>query len=648
MRLLASTIGCALAGLTVAGIGARAPMQTPPVFRGGTEVVSVDVTVRSNGQAVGGLRAGDFVVRDNDVVQQIEAVDATAMPLDVTILADASGGSSGAWSNGTSAARTRSLVERNVETIAAMLRPEDRLRVLAIDTYASLVLPLQPAHQPVALRSLTSQGLSSAYDGLIAAMLAPVEPGRRHLIVAWTKAVDTISAADAEQVRDVARQSDAVVHVVQRDFAASDGPNPLYREVRRTWRPFMRNDPSLLTDVASLSGGTFHGLGAFGDVSAADAFKPIFDEFRRGYVLRYSPRGVSRGGWHEIKVTVPRLPDAVIHARRGYAGAAAASAPSSSGRGVAASPPMRSLADTFDRGDVPAMRAALRSTSNLRSVIHAYADEGAMWAAAPKHEAIFVLELARAGVLSADAGTRDEALMVLGRQHDLVREPLGSDAFECTWYEAEAAVLASRALAIQAIDATTSAIARCPDTSGLVLARAVATDALWSTANARTAAERAGRKPIASPADVLARYDEAIAKQESAAEAGVRSAWLDYRIGNYADAMARLDAADRQPADRVVRFFGQFVRGQVQQARSESDAAEAAYRSALVSWPGAQSARVSLMTLLLTRGERDEAERLAEDVQAAPDSQIDPWWIYWQGAYRGFDGLMATLTELAR
>jgi hypothetical protein len=98
----------------------------------------------------------------------------------------------------------------------------------------------------------------------------------------------------------------------------------------------------------------------------------------------------------------------------------------------------------------------------------------------------------------------------------------------------------------------------------------------------------------------------------------------------------------------VVRFFGQFVRGQVQQARGENEAAEAAYRGALVSWPGAQSARVSLMTLLLTRGERDEAERLAEDVQAAPDSQIDPWWIYWQGAYRGFDGLMATLAELAR
>lgn len=647
MKPLVAAIAAGVAVLFVARVAARVQTQTPPMFRGATEVVSVDVTVRSGGEAVGGLRAEDFVVRDNNVVQQVEAVDAAAMPLDVTILADASGGSSGAWSNGTSAARTRTLVERNVETIAAMLRPEDRLRVMAIDTYASLVLPLQPAHQPVAIRSVTSQGLSSAYDGLIAAMLAPVEPGRRHLIVAWTKAVDTISAADAEQVRDVARQSDAVVHVVQRDFAPSDGPNPLYRDVRRTWRPFLRNDPSLLTDVASLSGGTFHGFGAFGDVSAADAFTPIFDEFRRGYVLRYSPRGVSRSGWHEIQVSVPRLPAAVIHARRGYAGVAAPRS-SLSNRGVATSSPVRSIAETFERGDVPATRAALRSTSNLRGLIRAYADEGALWAALPRREAAFVLELVSAGILSADAATRDDALKLLGRQHDLVRQPLGADTFECAWYDAEAAVLASRALAIQTIDATTSALARCPDAPSLVLARAVATDALWSTANARAAAARAGRKPVASPADVLARYDEAASRPDVAAEAGIRSAWLDYRIGNYADALVRLDAADRQPADRVVRFFGQFVRGQVQQARGESDVAEAAYRSALVSWPGAQSARVSLMTLLVTHGQRGEAEQLADAIQAAPDSQIDPWWVYWQGSYRGFDGLMATLAELAR
>jgi hypothetical protein len=54
------------------------------------------------------------------------------------------------------------------------------------------------------------------------------------------------------------------------------------------------------------------------------------------------------------------------------------------------------------------------------------------------------------------------------------------------------------------------------------------------------------------------------------------------------------------------------------------------------------------MTLLVTHGQRGEAEQLADAIQAAPDSQIDPWWVYWQGSYRGFDGLMATLAELAR
>ena len=38
----------------------------------------------------------------------------------------------------------------------------------------------------------------------------------------------------------------------------------------------------------------------------------------------------------------------------------------------------------------------------------------------------------------------------------------------------------------------------------------------------------------------------------------------------------------------------------------------AAFRAALQAWPGAQSARVALMTLLVVRGNREEAAALAE------------------------------------
>ena len=79
-----------------------------------------------------------------------------------------------------------------------------------------------------------------------------------------------------------------------------------------------------------------------------------------------------------------------------------------------------------------------------------------------------------------------------------------------------------------------------------------------------------------------------------------------------------------------------------------SDDAVAAYRSALVTWPGAQAARVALMTLLLARGESGEAEKLAEAVQAAPERDIDPWWAYEQGDFRMLQSLLAMLRRSGR
>jgi hypothetical protein len=48
------------------------------------------------------------------------------------------------------------------------------------------------------------------------------------------------------------------------------------------------------------------------------AFKKALEDFQHSYVLRYSPRGVDREGWHELSVSVPKLPMATIRARHGY------------------------------------------------------------------------------------------------------------------------------------------------------------------------------------------------------------------------------------------------------------------------------------------------------------------------------------------
>ena len=62
-------------------------------------------------------------------------------------------------------------------------------------------------------------GLSSTYDALVAAMSRVAEPDRRHLVIAWVKALDSMSAV---------RRSQAV-----REYEAHRYSGALSSDVRR-------------------------------------------------------------------------------------------------------------------------------------------------------------------------------------------------------------------------------------------------------------------------------------------------------------------------------------------------------------------------------------------------------------------------------
>ena len=53
------------------------------------------------------------------------------------------------------------------------------------------------------------------------------------------------------------------------------------------------------------------------------------------------------------------------------------------------------------------------------------------------------------------------------------------------------------------------------------------------------------------------------------------------------------------------------------------------------------------MTLLVNRGERDEAAALAEAAQTASENEFDPWWTYWLGDFPSYPALLDKLRELA-
>jgi hypothetical protein len=177
------------------------------------------------------------------------------------------------------------------------------LRVIAIATGVDEVVAMTPPTGDLDLRGLKAGGFTSTNDGLVYALLWPTEVDRRHLVIALTDGVDTQSTLDSSTVVDAAARARAVFHLI-----LVDGLGPLMSGWQRSAR-------DAVVEAAKRSGGTIHDLRR-----ASSDFKRIFDDFRASYVLRYSPEGVRREGWHDVKVGV-RVPDAsklTIRAKQGY------------------------------------------------------------------------------------------------------------------------------------------------------------------------------------------------------------------------------------------------------------------------------------------------------------------------------------------
>jgi VWFA-related protein len=654
----------ASAAVAAAGSG-QSPQQ--PVFRSGTDVVTVDVAVREGGTPVGGLTAKDFVLLDNGVAQTIDSVEMEAVAVDVSILIDANEDVAGSVA----------ALNRQVPSVAALLRAGDRIRVSAINGRVIDVLRAQPAAAASAQAPvLKAEGLSSAYDGLAAALLRAVDPARRHIIVALTNGIDAMSTLDAAAVREIARRSPAVLHIMQVDVAReSNSPDAspdvrwssarerlqrrqcgligLCRPTRNFWRPYDQKEFDVLKEAAEATGGALHVPGIF--TSAAGTFRKVLGDYRRSYLLRYTPQGVAREGWHEIAVSVPAHPSYTVHARRGYAvdrtpepdGSAAR--PPIDAPATLLIPPRQidAMVDAYNRADYGGLEKELARATNAAGVIAEFRKAGNPWPANPGREAAMVIELADAALRTRRVQARDAARDLLRSHRVLVRHPLGPDAFERHWLWAAVASLQGSNEPDLLREFADYALTRFPDEPRFALARAFAAD------RSRAFADPGGRDGAAQAAhvrEVTERYDAAARYEQTAAEARVRKAFFLHRIERHADALAELDAVDGASADRdaMTAYLRRVFRGRVLEALARFDEARAAYQSAHDLRPSAQSPQVALMRLLVRAGEREAAEALATAIQTAPAEAFDPWWVYWLGDYRHYGSAILTLREHTR
>jgi hypothetical protein len=143
-------------------------------------------------------------------------------------------------------------------------------------------------------------------------------------------------------------------------------------------------------------------------------------------------------------------------------------------------------------------------------------------------------------------------------------------------------------------------------------------------------------------------YEAAAVFSESRAEARIRAAWLSFRTGQASGGLDLLNSLADPPAEPSVRYLGDLVRGEILRSLGRPEDAMAAYRAALRTWPGAQSAQVALMTLLVAQGALSEAGTIAAGVGTPSTQAPDPWWFYWLGAVRDYPDLAAAVRAMAQ
>lgn len=268
------------------------------------------VSVTNAGQAVQGLKQGDFqIVNDEGDQESITTFGGGDLPISSVLLLDSSESMKGEPLKA-ALAGVKAFVDRtraDDETMVAFFSD----RILSATTFTKDDAALQRA-----LGDVKAAGGTAVNDHLYYA-LNRLQPrlGRR-VIVLLSDGLDVSSSLDMEQVLARARRSQAMIYWLRLDDPSTAGKGvPRYSSI---WRGMDDNarQYTLLEQAVTESGGRILKIRQLGEID--DAFRQVIDELRQQYVLGFQPRDArGRGNWRPLKVRV-RGDEFAVRTRAGF------------------------------------------------------------------------------------------------------------------------------------------------------------------------------------------------------------------------------------------------------------------------------------------------------------------------------------------
>lgn len=332
-----------------------------------------------------------------------------------------------------------------------------------------------------------------------------------------------------------------------------------------------------------------------------------------------------------------------------------------------APPSVRSMLDAYADGQVDAVVATLARTENFDAILEGLRRDGQTWIAAAGPEAIdrrelvaatFALEAARAAI-----GTPWKLLLRVPTAPgvNLVGETLYWQApplileWACArlrarttphpaerWWQLAALSVGHRSEDFQflvgspfestiwntqdEIEHIHHVETRLPDEMRIQLAKAIAIEWRW-------------------PRDAMPAFLALVDHPDVGGEARVRLGVAQSRTGRHADAVTTLTRAEHETREPHLVYLARLFKGRSLEALKRPKDAEAAYRSAVLTMPGAQAAATALAGLLAADGRRLDAQQVIAATLATTPLPDDPWRVYVHGDDRFWPYLIDRLRQ---
>jgi Ca-activated chloride channel homolog len=276
-----------------------------PIFKGGIDVVSLNVTVTDGGKSfVTDLDRGDFAVFEDGVKQELTYFTKAQLPIALSLLIDTSASMEDKIRTAQEAAS--GFVKR--------LRPHDLGQVIDFDNRVTILQQFTADQNLLdsAIRKTVANGSTSLHNAIYISLkelkkvrAKDTEDVRRQAIVVLSDGEDTSSLVPFEEVLELAKRSEVAIYTIA--IRGRDVGSRGFNEAEFVLKQF-----------AQETGGR-----SFFPASANELegiYAQIGDELASQYTMAYESRNPRRDGrWRRIVVRTTR-PNTVARTKQGYYG----------------------------------------------------------------------------------------------------------------------------------------------------------------------------------------------------------------------------------------------------------------------------------------------------------------------------------------